>query len=334
MAKRPEEIRILPENGTEAIPPIVPSIPLAVPSQDAGNPRQTLSYIRNLLENNGLDPKNKLGQNFLIDLNMLDLVVRSAELSSEDSVLEVGTGTATLTNRLSEAAGAVFTVEIDYSFHQLAQKVIRKRDNIVSFRGDILERKNELNPAVLFGWNELTSQLKLSQRKLVANLPYAVATPVITNLLLTGIPIERMVVMVQWEIGERMRAEVGTKDYNSLSVLVQSVADVELVRKVSPSNFHPRPRVDSAIMLLKPNAEKRALVGDVKLFRAFLRDLYTHRRKNLRQALTGWPSGKRNKEQVDAILAELGIDGLSRSETLSIADHLRLCQAFADVHAE
>jgi 16S rRNA (adenine1518-N6/adenine1519-N6)-dimethyltransferase len=137
-----------------------------------------------------------------------------------------------------------------------------------------------------------------------------------------------MVVMVQWEIAERMRAAAGTKDYNALSVLVQSVADVELVRKVLPTNFHPRPKVDSAIVKITPNPEKRAKVGDVAKFRAFLRDLYVHRRKNLRQALSGWPTGRKDKADVDAKLAELGFDGTLRSEVLDIDQHLRLAAAF------
>ncbi len=155
-----------------------------------------------------------------------------------------------------------------------------------------------------------------------------IATPLISNLLIAGTEIERMVVMVQWEIAERMRAVPNTKDYNALSILVQSVADVEVVRKVLPSNFHPRPKVDSAIVLIKPNAEKRAKVGDVPKFRAFLRDLYVHRRKNLRQALVGWPSGHRDKKDVDAKLAELGIDGTVRSEALDLSQHLRLAEVF------
>jgi 16S rRNA (adenine1518-N6/adenine1519-N6)-dimethyltransferase len=162
----------------------------------------------------------------------------------------------------------------------------------------------------------------------VANLPYVIATPLISNLLIAGTDLERMVVMVQWEIAERMRATVGTKDYNALSVLVQGVADVEIVRKVLPTNFFPRPKVDSAIVKITPNAEKRAKVGDVTRFRVFLRDLYVHRRKNLRQALTGWPSGRKDKNEVDAKLKDLGIDGTVRSEALDVEQHLRLCAAF------
>jgi 16S rRNA (adenine1518-N6/adenine1519-N6)-dimethyltransferase len=244
-------------------------------------------------------------------------------------VLEVGTGTATLTMHLADLAGAVFTVEIDREFHKLVQPMLKPRPNVVSFLGDALARKNELNPDVLAGWTALTERCHCTRRKLVANLPYAVATPVISNLLIQdAFPVERMVVMVQWEIAERLRATVGTKDYGALSVLVQSVADVETVRKVGPANFHPRPKVDSAISKITPNPAKRARVGDVRKFREFLRDLYTLRRKNLRAALAGWPRGKTDKAEVDAKLKALGIDGNTRAEALDVAQHLTLCATF------
>src|SRR5580700_8521461 len=175
---------------------------------------------------------------------------------------------------------------------------------------------------MLAAWDEIFTSRHCTRRKLIANLPYVIATPLISNLLIARADIERMVVMVQWEIGERLRAKPGTKDYNALSVLVQSVADVEVVRKVLPTNFYPRPKVDSAIVLIRPSAEKRAKVGDVPKFRAFLRDLYVHRRKNLRQALSGWPAGRRDKTEVDAKLAALGIDGTLRSETLDVEQHI------------
>jgi 16S rRNA (adenine1518-N6/adenine1519-N6)-dimethyltransferase len=111
-------------------------------------------------------------------------------------------------------------------------------------------------------------------------------------------------------------------------VLVQSIADVEVVRKVLPANFYPRPKVDSAIVMIRSNAEKRAKVGDVQKFRNFLRNLYVHRRKNLRQALSGWPDGRREKADVDAKLAALSIDGTVRSEALDIEQHIRLNEVF------
>ena len=303
----------------EAIPETTPNVP---------SPRQTLSYIKRLFDSFGLEAKSKLGQNFLIDLNLLDLIVRSAELDHADAVLEVGTGTGSLTARLAEVAGSVTTVEIDRSLQPVARQIVGNRPNVRFVHGDCLARKNELNPEMLAAWEEEFAKHGCTRRKLVANLPYVIATPLVTNLLVAGVDIERMVVMVQWEIAERLRAEVGTKDYNSLSVLVQSVADVEVVRKVAPTNFHPRPKVDSAIVMIRPNAEKRAKVGDVRKFRAFLRDLYTHRRKNLRQALAGWPSGRRDKDDVDARLKAVGIDGTIRSEALDLEQHRILCEAF------
>ena len=294
------------------------------------SPRQTLSYLRRLFEAHGLAAKSKLGQNFLIDLNLLELIVRTAELERSDAVLEVGTGTGSLTAQLAAWSGCVTTIEIDSSLAPVARQVVGERPNVRFGFGDALARKSELSPEMLAAWDEVVAAHNCTRRKLVANLPYVIATPLITNLLIAGVPIERMVVMVQWEIAERLRATVGTKDYNALSVLVQSVADVEVVRKVLPSNFYPRPKVDSAIVKITPSAEKRAKVGDVLKFRIFLRDLYVHRRKNLRQALSGWPTGRKDKAEVDAKLAELGIDGTVRSEALDVEQHLRLCAAFGD----
>ncbi len=298
------------------------------PSQQVPSPRQTLTYLHRLFEGYGLEPKSKLGQNFLIDLNLVDLIVRTAELDRTDAVLEVGTGTGSLTARLADVAGTVVTVEIDRSLQPVAKEVVGERPNVTFVFGDCLAKKNELNPDMLTAWDGAAKSAGSTRRKLVANLPYVIATPLISNLLIAGTDLERMVVMVQWEIAERMRAVPNTKDYNALSVLVQSVADVEVVRKVGPKNFHPQPKVDSAIVLIRPNAAKRAKVGDVTRFRVFLRDLYVHRRKNLRQALIGWPSGHREKKDVDAKLAELGIDGTVRSEALDLEQHLRLSAAF------
>jgi len=299
-----------------------------MPDEATPSPRQTLSYIKGLLQSRRLIPKNKMGQNFLIDLNLLDLVVRTAELSKEDCVLEVGTGTGSLTARLADAAAGVFTVELDPQFYEMARQLLAARPNVRQLHGDALAGKNQLNPQLLAGWEALAGERGLTRRKVVANLPYAIATPLVTNLIIAGVPIERMVVMVQWEVAERMTAAPGTKDYGALAVLLQSVAEVSVIRRIAPSNFWPRPEVDSAIVMIKPNADKARRVGELSKWRAFLRDLYTHRRKNLRQALSGWPSGRKEKSEVDARLAGLGIDGSLRAETLDIDQHLRLCAAF------
>ena len=133
---------------------------------------------------------------------------------------------------------------------------------------------------------------------------------------------------MQWEIAERLTARPGTSQHAGLAVLVQSLADVELVRRLPPTVFWPRPKVWSCIIGVSPNAKKRARVGDVVKFRNFLRDLYTHRRKNLRGSLAGLPGGRLTKDEVDRRLAELGLDGTVRAEDLDLEQHLRLCGAF------
>jgi 16S rRNA (adenine1518-N6/adenine1519-N6)-dimethyltransferase len=300
---------------------------------DQPPPRQTLSYVKGLLDSRGLRPKNKLGQNFLIDLNLLDLIARTAELDRTDLAVEVGTGTGSLTTRLADLAGAVLSVELDLAIHDLAEELVGPRANVRLFRGDALRTKNDLNHGMLAALAEMKAAFNCERVKLVANLPYAVATPVVSNLLLTDIPFERMVVTVQWEIAERFMAQPGTADYGALAVLVQSLADVELIRKLAPAAFWPRPKVESAIIQIKPSVAKRdhvvEMVGSAMAFRVFLRDLYVHRRKNLRGALTAWPSGKREKGDVDRLLAELGLPGTTRAEDLDVETHLRLCAAFA-----
>lgn len=290
--------------------------------------RQTLSYLRELFARRGLRPKNKLGQNFLIDLNLLDVLLRGAELEKEDLAIEVGSGTGSLTALLAEQAGAVFSIEIDPAFYELARETVAGREHVRLVNLDILKNKNHLNPGVLEQLVEWQKRWQCPRLKLVANLPYAVATPVISNFLLSDLPFERMVVTVQWEIGEKLIAEPRTKAYGALAVLVQSVADVELLRQLPPSVFWPRPKVDSAIVCIRPNPGKRAHVGDVQRFRNFLRDLYSHRRKNLRGALIGFPSGRMEKSYVDQRLSDLGLDGTVRAETLDIEQHLQLRAAF------
>jgi 16S rRNA (adenine1518-N6/adenine1519-N6)-dimethyltransferase len=294
----------------------------------SASPRQTLSYLRDLFDKHGIRPKSKLGQNFLIDLNLVDLILRAAELDSEDLAVEVGSGTGGLTTRLAEQAGAVLSVEVDPAFHALTSELVGDRPNVALLHADILHNKNEFKPAFLDALHRLRTQFHLPRIKLVANLPYVVATPVISNFLLAELPLERLVVTVQWEIAERLIAHPGTKAYGAVAVLVQSIADVEVIRRLPPSVFWPRPKVESAIVRIRPSAQKRAHVGNVVQFRHFLRDLYVHRRKNLRGALVGWPSGRRDKADVDRKLQELGIAGTVRSEELDVEQHLRLCRVF------
>jgi 16S rRNA (adenine1518-N6/adenine1519-N6)-dimethyltransferase len=222
-------------------------------------------------------------------------------------VLEVGTGTGGLTARLAEHAGAVLSVEIDRDFHALAKDSVGDIEHVRLLHADALKNKNRLNPELFAQLDELRQVYKPQAIKLVSNLPYAVATPVISNLL--------------------MSAPNGN-EFGALSVMVQAIADVEILRRVSPAAFWPRPGVESGIVRIWPRPAKRGAIPDLLRLRHFLRDLYSHRRKNLRGGLLSIP-GARDKAEVDAKLAELGYAGTERAETLSIAQHLQLCETFA-----
>ena len=292
-----------------------------------------------LLRANGLEAKSKLGQNFLIDLNLMDIVIRSADLGREDAVLEVGTGTGSLTSRLVELAGAVVSAEIDPALYALAKRTVPGQgESVRLILSDILRTKNELNRVVTDAWVEAAKAAGATRLKLVANLPYAVAVPVMANLLVTGPVPALQVGMVQWEIAERLAAKPGEDAFGSISVLAQSVAKVSIVRKIPPKAFFPAPKVDSAIVRLESDAAARAALEarlakpegpkPMERWRNFLRDLYCHRRKNIRGALASLPGQVLGKPEIDARLAAAGIDGNRRAETMGIEEHLRLCEVF------
>jgi 16S rRNA (adenine1518-N6/adenine1519-N6)-dimethyltransferase len=290
------------------------------------SPRQTLAFLRDLVQSQGLRPNFKLGQCFLIDLNFLEFIIRTSELTPADLIVEVGSGTGSLTTALAENAGAVLSVELDPAFHELAKRNTALFGNVTLLQGDILSGKNRLNENVLAELGRLQNNPQWTQLKLISNLPYVVATPVITNFLLTELRFERMVVTVQFELAERLVARPGTKEYGSLAVLVQSLADVELVRKMPPGLFWPRPSVDSALVLVKPSMAKRSRIPNLERFHRFCRDLYLHRRKNLRGALHAFCKDRFSKEELDRHLFAHGFDPAGRAELLSVEEHLTLCE--------
>lgn len=303
------------------------------------SPRQTLSYLKQTFEGRGLDPKSKLGQCFLIDLNLMELLLRAAELSHTDLAVEIGCGSGSLTLKLAEAAGAVVGIEIDNGFYQLADDLTKAWGNVTMLHGDALKNKNQLNPVFLDAIREKRKTTGIEKIKLTANLPYVVATPVVTNLLLINdIPLERMVVMVQLEMAERLLAKPSTKDYNASSIFVQSLCDIEMVRKINPKAFFPPPKVDSAIIRIWPRPAKRATIieklGSVGRLHRLLHGLYLHRRKNLRGALYPLFREQMDKAGLDQRLMDGGFDATARAESLSVADHLKLCQALPDVQVE
>jgi len=291
--------------------------------------RQTVSYLNRRFRQVGLEPNKRHGQNFLIDLNLVRLIAETGDIQHHDAILEIGTGTGSLTAMMAPQAGFVVTVEIDEHLHQLAKEELEAFDNILMLRQDALKNKNHLHPAVLeplWAWVRAAPD---RQYKLVANLPYNVATPIISNLLLLETPPALIAVTIQKELGERMLARPSTKDYSALSVWVQAICDVEIVRVLPPGVFWPAPKVDSAIMRIRPKADKRQAISDLPFFHQFTRSLFFHRRKFLRSVLISAFKDQLNKPQVDEVLAEVPFySATTRAEELSVGQIIELSEKF------
>jgi 16S rRNA (adenine1518-N6/adenine1519-N6)-dimethyltransferase len=282
--------------------------------------RQTTAYLKDLFKQVGFSINARHGQNFLVDLNLLDLLERTAGLTPADVVLEVGAGTGALTERLARAAGRVVTVEIDSRLAQLARERVLECDNVHLVEGDVLAGKHRLAPEVLTAVEEARAAFPAGRLLLVANLPYCVATPVISNLLALPRPFDTATVTVQREMAERMTAAAGSHSYNALSVWIGSQCRSEIVRILPPSVFWPRPKVDSAIVRLDLEPDRRARIADLERFHAFVRDIFCHRRKVLRGVLVRLAGGKQQPAAVaavDALYATLGLDAAIRAEDIS-----------------
>ena len=231
--------------------------------------RQTQSYLRNLFARRGIAPQHRFGQNFLIDLNIHELIANAADVGPDDVVLEVGPGAGALTALMASRGAAVVAVEIDPGMARLTADATAGMPNVRVVVGDALANKHTMHPEVL---DNLRAGLAVDpgrRLKLVANLPYNVATPIVSNLLVhPELCPSLMVVTIQLELAERMRAEPGTDAYGSLSVIVQALADCSIVRVLPPSVFWPRPKVDSAVIAITPDPAKRAAIGDLAWFHA------------------------------------------------------------------
>lgn len=290
------------------------------------SPRQTVSYLIQRFREVGISPDTRHGQNFLIDLNLVRLLANTAAIGPEDVVLEIGTGTGSLTAMLAENAGAVVTVEIDANLHQLAAESLIDFDNITMLQMDALKNKNRFAPRLLEALHGKLAQRPGLRLKLAANLPYNVATPVVSNLLFLDPRPVSMTVTIQKELADRMTAVPRTKDYGALSIWIQSQCETEILRILPPTVFWPRPKVDSAILQIRPNPDLRARIPDPSFFHAFTRAMFFHRRKLLRSELLSAFKKRLDKPAVDSLLQELGLDGNARAEELDVKGILDLCE--------
>jgi 16S rRNA (adenine1518-N6/adenine1519-N6)-dimethyltransferase len=291
--------------------------------------RQTQSYLKSLFARKGIYPRHRFGQNFLVDLNIHDLIVKTADVKAGDVVLEVGPGAGALTSLMAMTGATVVAVEIDPAMAGLTSDATAGLPNVRVLNVDALAGKNRLSPEVL---DNVRSGLAVSpdrRLKLVANLPYNVATPIISNLLVhPEFRPERVVATIQLELAQRMIAEPDSNDYGALSVLIQALTDFTMVRTLRPSVFWPQPKVDSAIISLIPNEAKRQAIGDLVWFHSVVRRIFLHRRKNLRRVLYSiWRDRWTDKAEVDALLDGLGLTGQVRAEAMNIEEHIALAVA-------
>jgi 16S rRNA (adenine1518-N6/adenine1519-N6)-dimethyltransferase len=294
-------------------------------------PRQTKSFLLARFREMGIRPATRHGQNFLVDLNLVELIVDAAELTSDDVVLEIGTGTGSLTAMMAERAAAVVTVEIDAHLFELASEQLFDLSNVTMLKLDALRNKNNFDDQVMDVVGQQLAAAPGRHLKLVANLPYNIATPVISNLLLTKHVPHSMTVTIQKELAERIIAPPSTKDYSALSVWIQSQCTAEIVRLMPPSVFWPAPKVTSAVLKIVVDPERRAKIADLQFFHQIIKALFLHRRKFLRANVVAALKHHLDKSQVDELFESLGFAADTRTEQLDVDTLIKLADAIRSV---
>lgn len=271
-----------------------------------------------------LSAKKSLGQNFLIDLNILNNIVEAAELTKNDNVIEIGPGIGGLTEQLAKAANQVLAFEIDEKLLPVLNETLSPYNNIEIINQDILKANL---PEVVAKRFRTDKPLKV-----VANLPYYITTPIVMDLLANPVKFESIVVMMQKEVAERLDAKPGTKPYGSLSVIVQQQNDVDISFVVPKTAFIPQPKVDSAIVKLSPKIQVDKRPFDHKKFVGFVRGCFMHQRKTLWNNLLG-VFGKQEsvKGQIKKVLDDLSINAANRPEQLQVEQFVSLTNAFHEI---
>lgn len=278
---------------------------MAGPVPGLGNPQSTIE----ILNKYRFVFQKKYGQNFLIDSRVLDKIIRAADITEEDYVVEIGPGIGTMTQYLASAAGGVTAIEVDKALIPILQDTLEGYENVEILNEDVLkvdlgrlaEEKNGGRPI-----------------KVVANLPYYITTPIIMGLFEKHVPLKSVTVMVQKEVADRMQACPGTKDYGALSLAVQYYAKPYVAANVPPNCFLPRPGVGSAVIRLNTYETPPVKAEDEAFLFAVIRASFNQRRKTLQNGLSHVPELGLTKETTARILTEMGLGGSVRGEALTL----------------
>lgn len=276
-----------------------------------GNPQNTIAILKKYQFNF----QKKFGQNFLIDTHVLDKIIRSAQITKEDFVLEIGPGIGTMTQYLCENAGKVLAVEIDKHLIPILQETLLEYKNVTVRNEDILQV--DLKQII-------QEEGKGKPIKVVANLPYYITTPIIMKLFESHIPIDNITVMVQKEVAMRMQANPGTKEYGALSLAVQYYADAYIIANVPPNCFMPRPSVGSAVICLTSHKICPVEVKDKALLFSIIRASFNQRRKTLVNGLLNFQQLEFTREKIIAALEQMGLSSAIRGETLTLQQFAEL----------
>lgn len=282
----------------------------------------TPSRTKDILARHGFSFKKSLGQNFLIDPNILQRITETAQLTKETGVIEIGPGIGALTEHLARAAGKVVAFEIDQRLLPILDETLAPYDNVTVINEDVL--KADVKEVVEREFAQFDRLM------VVANLPYYVTTPIIMKLLEDKIPVNGFVVMLQKEVGDRISAKPSSKEYGSLSIAVQYYTEASIAFIVPKTVFMPAPNVDSAIIKLNVRSKPAVSVDDENFFFLVTRTSFAQRRKTiLNNLVNGLPGGKEKKEDIVEALGEAGIDPSRRGETLSLDEFAALSQVLA-----
>ena len=256
---------------------------------------------KELLEENDFNFKKKFGQNFIVDENIIDSIINKSEIDEETLVIEVGPGAGSLTNKLVQKAKFVLCYEIDTTLKPILENNLKDFDNYKVIYEDIL-KSNVLEDINQYSYKNLY---------LVANLPYYITTPIILKMIEDKLPLDKMIVMVQKEVGDRFKAVPGTKDYNSLTIFLNYYFNVRKIMDVSKNVFMPKPNVDSIVVAFSRKDSLKKVNEDV--FFKLIRDSFVQKRKTLKNNLKGY-----DLDKISNVLEKYGYDLSVRAEALSI----------------